>query len=1037
MNNQKIMGAQQQQQFVDPPNTNTNTTLTPQIKYYQNGDLSNKFSKYFKTAGVKPVLGEKKYSPLHSALEYTDFEKAKYLEADLKQLNLFCIDIDIKADAEFERDYYLDEILHNLKEVEENAYVEYSKNKGIHIYIKQNSPLPNKLVYKLPSTREIEILIHKAIITDNAHRKSFYSSFYEFLNTATQITEQQQLDILNYFETTYTNKKEYIRQQQTNTNTKATADDIKTTKRIKFYNYELINRIGVKEVLEALNIDYKEYNNYYTIFSLVEDDGHNMGVMIYKNSGVVIDFHTGEKYNFLDYIKHHDFFSNYKNVDEAVKQIFTIKNVLFTRYTKNKKMSFEVKYKKIKIDEYINTDDIAEILNTEKKVVQIKAATGSGKTTAIINYFINNKNKSVIITFPYRLQVEQLQKNYGANRDFEFLYAGQQHNNSKRVVITTYDSIIKISNVKDYDYFIVDEAHNIFKQKNFRTFAINNIINNSNNEKQTYVYITATPQCLFTENDDAISYEFVKNSKSKNYKQSKLIYTNEYNDKIDYIIKNHKNNMIDAILINDVEEIKLLSNKLKQMGYKIATAFSEKDREREVDELTKQTIENIINNESIDNNIDFLLTTNVLLDGININNKNIDNVYFIKKMDVVSVLQFAGRFRSGFNALVIFTKKQEANETPAFTFNYIDIYNKYYKQLNTQVNGHQKIIDDNISNTHFRIFIKSLNEYIKTNFLYRRFNIYKYIKLNSENNELMFDINLLQYDIYIQFLSLTTKNNLFNLFLDNYSIEEYTAKNDDFSAIKKELHKSKEETKKEIKGVLNSVDKLLTATKVILQDDNEYTQQVSVLKYKTFENENNTDFIEEAKELYSKNKKQVKRYLLRMLHIYKILSFDDIKKLEQEILNHLFLQGKHYQSFITKIQLSIVNVLITNNKINNITNNAITNIINEINTLKREVEKYKNKNINEFYSQIYNITNLSKTTIESVILKKKTRNNKTTFYSVIDVDFYKLDEQSILEKFDEIYFINKLKIDCMFRVETENEVVKNNITNETLAFNMF
>jgi len=110
----------------------------------------------------------------------------------------------------------------------------------------------------------------------------------------------------------------------------------------------------------------------------------------------------------------------------------------------------------------------------ERKRALLLSPTASGKSLIIyklIRWYMDNKNKNILIIVPTTSLVEQLASDftdyYGDYFDVHKIYSGKEKENYKqRVVITTWQSIYKLQAgwFKDFGMVIGDEAHQ-FKAK--------------------------------------------------------------------------------------------------------------------------------------------------------------------------------------------------------------------------------------------------------------------------------------------------------------------------------------------------------------------------------------------------------------------------------------------------------------------------------------------------------------------------------------------------------------------------------------------
>lgn len=189
---------------------------------------------------------------------------------------------------------------------------------------------------------------------------------------------------------------------------------------------------------------------------------------------------------------------------------------------------------------------------------------------------------------------------------------------------------------------IVDEYHDFVTQNNFRYKAFETIKNYESKFKKV-IYMTGTPELVFKFKENNKTYIFKKDPEKINYN---IIKTKQVEDNlISLIVDNIVDGKIDVVLIDDKKKANAIKAALEELlpNKKIAVISAE----------TKEDIiiQNIIDKGLIPNDIDILLTTSVISDGINILNKNINNLYFNREYNVLKKMQFIARFRNGFNAI--------------------------------------------------------------------------------------------------------------------------------------------------------------------------------------------------------------------------------------------------------------------------------------------------------------------------------------------------------------------------------------------------
>tara|TARA_R110001606_G_scaffold63350_1_gene146815 strand:- start:3666 stop:5327 length:1662 start_codon:yes stop_codon:yes gene_type:complete len=242
-------------------------------------------------------------------------------------------------------------------------------------------------------------------------------------------------------------------------------------------------------------------------------------------------------------------------------------------------------------------------INKTSKRQLIKAPTGTGKTTAVINYADSNPNKKIVLLCPYQSLVDNIEKD---NPNIACGYGSVFLNNNKttKFPVTTYDSIEKI---EDVDLYIVDEAHLIASHSSFREVIV--LIMQTLTK---VVFITATPEIvedLFPVNNRE---NYVLEFTTKRPKQEARIWTGKYNVEqmiTDIITNNKYNDKTVMIRVNSKKVIDRIIQKHKPtLKDKIAFIYSDEDNVlnqgqdiKKVKELKKGKI----------SSLDFILCTSI------------------------------------------------------------------------------------------------------------------------------------------------------------------------------------------------------------------------------------------------------------------------------------------------------------------------------------------------------------------------------------------------------------------------------------------
>lgn len=282
--------------------------------------------------------------------------------------------------------------------------------------------------------------------------------------------------------------------------------------------------------------------------------------------------------------------------------------------------------------------EINSFINTHTNRQLLVAPTGTGKTTAIINYADSNPQKKIVLLCPFRVLVDNIKKknpNLNCGYGAEFL----NKNKTTRFVITTYDSIEKI---EDVDLYVVDEAHLLSSHSSFR-----DVIPLILQTQTKVVYITATPEVIEDLFPKYNIQDYVLKFSIKRPKEEVRIYAQNYKAKqiITDIITNNKDNKKTVLIrVNSKSVIDSIIETFKPtLKEKIACFYSDEENvlyqsqdKDKVKELKKGKI----------SNLDFILCTSVYDVGISFEvDRDIecyavsqDNRYMPNPIDMVQLL---------------------------------------------------------------------------------------------------------------------------------------------------------------------------------------------------------------------------------------------------------------------------------------------------------------------------------------------------------------------------------------------------------------
>ncbi|NCD42352.1 MAG: DEAD/DEAH box helicase, partial [Bacteroidia bacterium] len=148
----------------------------------------------------------------------------------------------------------------------------------------------------------------------------------------------------------------------------------------------------------------------------------------------------------------------------------------------------------IKVDRYVSeaTADISQAIQEHEKIC-IVAPTSTGKTQAFFKHILPQIEGKHIVALPYVANVKQAEQRHKCGAlygNLDFIDYSTAYQN--KIIATTYDQAARLPG----DTLIIDEAHNLSGQYNFRPDAIQ-AIEAAQRDKKRVILITATPSPMF------------------------------------------------------------------------------------------------------------------------------------------------------------------------------------------------------------------------------------------------------------------------------------------------------------------------------------------------------------------------------------------------------------------------------------------------------------------------------------------------------------------------------------------------------------
>ncbi|EKN4024006.1 DEAD/DEAH box helicase family protein [Yersinia enterocolitica] len=290
----------------------------------------------------------------------------------------------------------------------------------------------------------------------------------------------------------------------------------------------------------------------------------------------------------------------------------------------------------------------------ERYLTYIEAPTGVGKTTYITKY-VTSVRTPVVLLLPTVAQVVQMESVL-KNSQFRTCFASGANGIDAEAVliIATYDKLpllLSASMAKKIKkaILVIDECHKMYTAGDYRPKAVQTIIDCIKDRKfKKVIGLSATynndaitifsGKCLELTVEDWCKIQFITPDVSRvctvcRYENglSKTLFSN-----LKYIHDKYKKLMM--VRLNNKKELELLSEYLMLHGKQVISVYQERQKDICVIDM--------LENQKVPSGIDFLLTTSLLDEGINLNNEEVHSVHMVG-MDahVDEMAQCIGRFR--------------------------------------------------------------------------------------------------------------------------------------------------------------------------------------------------------------------------------------------------------------------------------------------------------------------------------------------------------------------------------------------------------
>lgn len=378
-------------------------------------------------------------------------------------------------------------------------------------------------------------------------------------------------------------------------------------------------------------------------------------------------------------------------VHEAKKRGYKGK---YLHYTNDAAVKAEYATETIRVKGYIPSETAKDLISRKQRIL-VDSPTGSGKTTSFLKAFkelASSRKHFYIFSTPTIALTEQNAlsnkvraiKGQTANL---FKVIHQDVKNGKRIFISTYDmtpillEFLKMIEKNITFTLVVDEMHKFVTDYdvNYRYEAIRNLYEVSK-DADSFIGLSGTIDDI--DKNDFETVVKIDNGRPQSPCQEFAVYTYERRDdalaELAQLIEIWSKKRRLLIYIQSIKKIEHLRNVLRKKGLKV--------RVIKASDKSNLTYKQLVEQATIDDDVQIVLTTSVIADGINIKNSVDWEVIavcndFSNLFNYSSIKQISNRLRNSYRRFSLFIQEPKNDNDELFR-----LENAYHGRLNTAHN---------------------------------------------------------------------------------------------------------------------------------------------------------------------------------------------------------------------------------------------------------------------------------------------------------------------------------------------------------------